>query len=123
MYVYIFHNSLHRALTGDAARVTIDMLPDLALLEIFDHCVDDDLVDHDWHPLVHVCQRWRNIVFASPRRLNLRLLCTARTSVKEMLDIWPPLPIAVWSGDFHVEEWDVDYRLHDRGTRAPGSHL
>ena len=86
------------------------MLPDLALLEIFDHYIDDDLVD-DWYPLVHVCQRWRNIVFASPRRLNLRLLCTARTSVKEMLDIWPPLPIAVWSGDFHVEEWDVDYMI------------
>ena len=90
--------------------MTIDRLPDLALLEIFDHYIDDDLVD-DWYPLVHVCQRWRNIVFASPRRLNLRLLCTARTSVKEMLDIWPPLPIAVWSGDFHVEEWDVDYMI------------
>ena len=111
MYVYIFHNGLHRALTGDAARVTIDMLPDLALLEIFDHCVDDDLVDHDWHPLVHVCQRWRNIVFASPRRLNLRLLCTARTSVQEMLDIWPPLPIVVWCGDSHVEAWDADYMI------------
>ena len=86
------------------------MLPDLALLEIFDHYIDNDRID-DWYPLVHVCQRWRNVVFASPLRLNLRLLCTARTRVKEMLNTWPPLPIVVWSGDFHVEEWDVDYMV------------
>jgi hypothetical protein len=24
-----------------------------------------------WQTLVHVCQRWRNLVLGSPRRLNL----------------------------------------------------
>jgi len=42
-----------------------------------------------------VCQRWRNIVFASPRRLNLRLLCTKGRPVKKMLDVWPTLPIVI----------------------------
>jgi hypothetical protein len=47
-----------------------------------------------WHTLVHVCRRWRDVVFASPRRLNLRLLCRKRP-VREMLDIWPALPIEI----------------------------
>jgi hypothetical protein len=40
--------------------------------------------------LVHVCRR---VVFQSPRRLNLRLICTARTPVKDTLDAWPALPL------------------------------
>ncbi len=36
-------------------------------------------------PMRHVCQKWRSVVFGSPRRLNLRLLCTKRTPVREML--------------------------------------
>jgi len=48
-----------------------------------------------WHTLVHVCQRWRYTVFASPRYLNLRLHCTNKTPVREMLDIWPEFPIVV----------------------------
>jgi hypothetical protein len=34
-------------------------------------------------------------VFASPHRLHLQLLCTLNRSVKEMLDIWPELPIII----------------------------
>jgi hypothetical protein len=52
-----------------------------------------------WYKLVHVCQRWRYVIFASPLRLNLHLLCTASTPVRETLDVWPPLPIEV-SADF-----------------------
>ena len=48
-----------------------------------------------WRPLVHVCRRWRNLVFASPRRLNLRLVCTGRRPVMELLGIWPFLPIVI----------------------------
>jgi hypothetical protein len=46
-----------------------------------------------------VCQRWRYVVFDSPRRLDLQLLCTDRTPVTNMLDIWPGLPIVIsaWS--------------------------
>jgi hypothetical protein len=50
-----------------------------------------------WQSLVHVCRRWRSIVFESPRRLNLRLGCTPRTPVRDALDIWPPLPLLIWS--------------------------
>ena len=85
-------------------RVTVDNLPDLALLEIFHYYLsqlqeeaDDYSVDVEaWHTLVHVCQRWRAIVFGSPHRLNLRLFFTNGTPVRETLAVWPPLPIIVW---------------------------
>ncbi|KAH9042818.1 hypothetical protein EDB84DRAFT_896932 [Lactarius hengduanensis] len=48
----------------------------------------------DWHRLAHVCQRWRLIVFASPRSLDLQLYCTPRTLVKNTC-CWPALPIAI----------------------------
>ena len=48
-----------------------------------------------WQSLVHVCRRWRGLVFASPRRLNLRLFCTTRTPARGTLDIWPALPLLI----------------------------
>src|SRR6266446_4432268 len=48
-----------------------------------------------WQPVVHVCRRWRNVVFGSARRLNLRLVCTPRTRVRDTLDVWPALPLLV----------------------------
>jgi hypothetical protein len=42
-----------------------------------------------------MCRRWRQIVFASPRRLNLRILCSGRTLVSKNMGIWPALPIDV----------------------------
>ena len=75
------------------------MLPDEVLLEIFDFYTSER-ESETWHTLVHVCQKWRNIVFNSPRRLSLRLVCKAETPMRETLDIWPPLPmIIVWSED------------------------
>ena len=52
-----------------------------------------------WQTLVHVCQKWRWVVFGSPRRLNLQLVCGPATPVREMLDIWPPLPIVIQNYD------------------------
>ena len=49
-----------------------------------------------WQSLVHVCRRWRNLVFRSPRRLNLRLFCRPKTPAKDTLDVWPALPLFVW---------------------------
>ncbi|KAI9507842.1 hypothetical protein F5148DRAFT_64125 [Russula earlei] len=46
-----------------------------------------------WHTLVHVCQRWRYAVFASPRLLNLRLEYTGKRPMSEMLQVWPVLPV------------------------------
>ena len=48
-----------------------------------------------WQSLVHVCRRWRNLVFRSPRRLNLQLHCTPKTPARDTLDVWPPLPLFV----------------------------
>jgi hypothetical protein len=88
----------------DIARVTIDMLPDVALLEIFYFYLNDRYHERQefkngtevWHTLVHVCRTWRNIVFGSPRRLNLRLCSTVSTPVRVTLDIWPLLPIVIY---------------------------
>ncbi|KAH9971580.1 hypothetical protein BGW80DRAFT_445746 [Lactifluus volemus] len=81
-------------------RVTICSLPDDVLLDIFEFCLPDRLDPQSralaWSELLHVCQRWRYIVFASPLRLDLHLLCTDRTPVRKMLDIWPPLLINIW---------------------------
>ena len=71
------------------------MLQDELLLAIFDFYVCGADEERRWVALVHVCRRWRYIVFASPNRLDLRLVCTNRTPVREMLHIWPALPIAL----------------------------
>jgi hypothetical protein len=55
----------------------------------------DDAQILAWHALVHVSRKWRSVVFGSPRRLNLRLYCRPRTPAREMLDVWPPLPIII----------------------------
>ena len=73
------------------------MLPEEVLLEVFAFYVCGTIYDNNnWEPLVHICRRWRSIMFAAPRRLNLQLVCTHGVLVREMLDIWPPLPIYVW---------------------------
>ena len=74
--------------------MTVDVLPDIALLDIFDFYMDEEHIE-SWHTLVHVCQKWRNIVFGSPRRLNLRIHYQTTKPVREMLDVWPALPIVI----------------------------
>jgi hypothetical protein len=78
----------------------IDVLPDDVLLEIFDFYTkmdgEGEKVRADaWQLLVHVCGQWRNLVFGSPRRLNLRLYCTPKTPVRDTLDVWPALPLVI----------------------------
>ena len=55
------------------------------------------MVDADewWRTLVHVCRRWRSVVFGSPRRLNLRLVCSNKTPARDTLDAWPALPLII----------------------------
>jgi len=75
---------------------TIGSLPDDVLLEIFDFYVRDRLAQtNDWHTLVHVCRRWRCVVFASPRSLDLQLDYGGNQPMTEMLDTWPALPILI----------------------------
>ena len=83
--------------------MTIDILPDVALLTIFEFYVDE--APTAWRTLAHVCRNWRYIVFGSPRRLNLRLYCTASTPVKKLLGVWPLFPIVVCVDN--DEMWDI----------------
>ncbi|KAI9455201.1 hypothetical protein F5148DRAFT_1378121 [Russula earlei] len=76
--------------------VTINTLPDDVLIEIFQFFLNHwGRGIHRWHTLVHVCQNWRSIVFASPRRLNLRLLYGGARPMSEMLDVWPLFPVVI----------------------------
>ena len=84
------------------------MLPDDVLLGIFDFCEDNHdrcNIGHvwDWHFLVHVCRRWRQVIFASPHHLNLKILCTNQTPVRKNLGIWPAFPIVVDYYTVHYE--------------------
>ena len=79
----------------------IDMLPDNVLLAIF-LFYKEDPTSHGpfswrWGTLIHVCRRWRYTTFGSPRRLDLRLVCSNRTPTRRSLDIWPPFPIFIFS--------------------------
>jgi hypothetical protein len=47
---------------------------------------------------VHVCHKWRRIVFEAQQVLSLRLFCTHGTPVSKTLDCWPVLPIVVQYG-------------------------
>ena len=102
-------------------RTTINKLPDDVLLDIFKFYVerrglfDKKLLD-SWHVLVHICQRWRCLVFASPRRLGLRLLCTNK---RPALDIWPALPLFILTdfspwGTCGVSNVVLALKQHDR---------
>ena len=112
-------------------RVTVEKLPDDVLLEIFyvARCQVDAneprYFEDRWRTLVHVCKRWRSVVFASPRRLDLQLFCTNRTPVKKLLDIWPPLPIYIQA--FHdARKWPLriaDLMARARATKSRAGNL
>jgi len=80
--------------------MTIDVLPDDVLVKIF-FFVNirswDMKMQNPWHALVHVCRRWRYLVFASPRHLNLRLEYGGHRPMSDVLDAWPLLPVTLVS--------------------------
>ena len=84
--------------------LTINILPDELLLATFDFYVCGAEDKGRWVALVHVCRRWRNIVFASPHRLDLQVVCTDTTPTGEMLHIWPEFPIALRIIDLQVDD-------------------
>ena len=85
---------LHHLLTRPFSRqATIEKLSDKVLLNIFCSFLDDS--PRDWPTLMHICCKWRSIVFASQRTLQLRLLLTHGASILKTLDCWPTLSIDV----------------------------
>jgi hypothetical protein len=92
----------HMCVLGEnSPRVTIEVLPDEILLKLFDFCqvAASLIVDwpKQWQMLVHICQRWQYIIFSSPLGLDLCLRCSDRTSVRKLLEVWPPFPIEIRS--------------------------
>ena len=80
----------------------MNTLPDDALLAIFKSYLDEYSYEGDkkgredaWRLLVHVCRRWRSIVFGLPHHLDLELVCTTRTPARDTLDVWPGLPLII----------------------------
>ena len=108
--------------------ILIDVLPDEVLLAIFDFCVDKyqhtDKLQYTkkkveaWQSLVHVCRRWRNIVFGSPRRLDLQLFCGPTTPARDLLDVWPVLPLLIrCDGGYSTERVDDIIAVLGRSNR------
>ncbi|KAH9172658.1 hypothetical protein EDB89DRAFT_2069551 [Lactarius sanguifluus] len=91
------HDGLPRAAGSiPLGRASIGVLSDDVLLVVFGFYRVSSR--WNWHRVAHVCQRWRLVVFASPRSLDLRLYCTPRTAVKNTIDCWPAFPIAIRCG-------------------------
>jgi len=93
--VYLLLNFAKLADYCNAGKAMIEVLPEEILLEVFAFYVYEVYSNEKWKTLVHVCRRWRSIVFAAPRRLNLQLICDDGTPPSKMLRVWPPLPIVV----------------------------
>lgn len=74
--------------------MTTDALPDDILLNIFRHYLGHGSPP-SWPTLTQVSQRWRQIIFASPRSLDLRLYFTYGTPVLKTLEYWPSFPLIV----------------------------
>ena len=103
----------------------MDTLPDDVLVAIFHQFVNDDDVQDKiawmraWQSLVHVCRRWRSIIFASPRHLKLRLVCTGGTPARDILDIWPALPLVIDNfGDYSTSRVDNIIAVLERSDRV-----
>jgi hypothetical protein len=62
----------------------------------------------NWHKLVHVCQRWRVVLFGSPHRLDLQISCTAKAPARKLLNVWPAFPLHIY---FNHKEWNHEDNL------------
>ena len=103
--------------------LTIDKLSDDVLLRIFDSYrrgYEGIISTRWWHALVHICERWRRIIFACPGHLNLQLVCKSKTDMKTTLDIWPALPISIQASFYEkcADEDDIIGALENRDRIA-----
>ncbi|KAN0135852.1 hypothetical protein V8E53_006304 [Lactarius tabidus] len=87
---------------------TIDILPDEVLLQIFDFLQLTVRPVLGWHRLIHVCRRWRQVIFSSPRRLDLYLLCTHGTPVRKTLGLWQAFPIVIDYPNYNTKMYSND---------------
>ncbi len=100
-FVSLMSTELHAKVQNRSLSATIDMLSDNVLLDIFSFCLCDPAGPpleqmKKWQRLVHVCRRWRQIIFSSPRRLDLRLTCSYGIPVRKNLKFWPvTMPVTI----------------------------
>jgi hypothetical protein len=104
------------------------MLPDDVLLGIFDFYMIVVIGKQGrgyweskmatWLTLVHVCRHWRSVVFGSPRRLDLQLVCTTKTPT-DMLDAWPALPLVIEENNSQTKAVDNIIALLERSELVP----
>ncbi len=102
---------------------SIDALPDDVLFEILADCV----VNPDIHPsermlnwqcLVQVCERWQQLIYSSPKSLDLHFYCTNTNSFRKTLDLWPAFPLSVCGyTDSGQEDVIAALELRDRVRR------
>ena len=81
----------------------VKILTDDIFLEIFAFCIPNPCKfprQHMrvWRRLVHVCRRWRQIICASPRSLDLHLYCSesSRTSFRKNISLWPQCSLILY---------------------------
>ncbi|KAI9467408.1 hypothetical protein BJY52DRAFT_67305 [Lactarius psammicola] len=104
---------------------TINTLPDEVLLEVFDQYRSVRTGNRSgsqgwWYTLVHICRRWRRLVFASSVRLNLQLRCTFGTPVDDMISHSPPFPLVLDYGPRILKTWTAEDEL---GLLLASQHL
>jgi hypothetical protein len=105
--------------------VTINVLHADVLVEIFFYVITWGWNGYNpWHALVHVCRRWRYLVFASPRHLNLQLEYSGHRPISEVLDAWPVLPIKLVSNYSYSESYHpkLDQRRDNRIAALESEH-
>ena len=89
--------SLPQSTTCSLSRqVTIEKLSEKVLLKIFRHFLDAS--SRHWPTLMHICRKWRRIVFDSQRALQIWLFCAHGMPVLDALNCWSALPIVVQYG-------------------------
>ncbi|KAH9013158.1 hypothetical protein EDB83DRAFT_2680383 [Lactarius deliciosus] len=80
---------------------TINILPDDIFREIFAIRLSKPYKHPSqcmrvWQGLVRVCQRWRRIIYASPRYFDLHLYCSNLSGLRfKDLSLWPEFPLIV----------------------------
>ena len=79
-----------------------------------------DFFEHskrEWQRLVRVCRRWRQIIYASPRYLDLLLYCSKGTFIRN-LSCWPAFPITINYFSLDPEEEDDVVALLQHSDRV-----
>ena len=76
----------------------VNIIPDDIFREIFAFCLPSKPYSYqhhmeEWQRLVQVCQRWQQIIYASPQYLDLHLYCSARKPFQNYRSCWPDFPL------------------------------